>query len=200
MQKVAATLLGRPRNTLFGQATPHPRLNLNTPHRLPARWSEAHATWHRCSVANIAWDPLASVGRMRTTLGFLLAAQTAQTFLSHVSLQVYRNPVSTKPLPPEVPIFSVMQCLHPTHIAVERVNGYHVNAESQGRSLRAVAFVVLTEKRRPSKTHSKCRRDRIYRRIRSKTSSRDRVSCVPNFGCENSGQCEQRPQPNGTFS
>ena len=35
----------------------------------------------------------------------------------------------------------------------------------------------------------------VHQRIESKTSSIDRFSYVPNFGCENSGQCEKRLQP-----
>ena len=46
---------------------------------------------HRCSVANMVWDPLTSVGRMLTILGFWLAAQTVLTFILHVSLQVHRK-------------------------------------------------------------------------------------------------------------
>ena len=34
-------------------------------------------------------------------------------------------------------------------------------------------------------------------RIGRKTFSSDRFSCVTNFGCENSGQCKKRLQPNG---
>ena len=59
---------------------------------------------HRCSVANMAWDPLASVGRVPTILGFSSVAQTATL---HVSLQVCRRLVSmftAYPLPAEVPI------------------------------------------------------------------------------------------------
>ena len=40
---------------------------------------------HRCSVANMAWDPLASVGRMLTFFGVWLAALTALTFILRVS-------------------------------------------------------------------------------------------------------------------
>ena len=39
-------------------------------------------------------------------------------------------------------MISVMKCLYPTNIAVERANGYHVFAESHGRSLCVVAIVV----------------------------------------------------------
>ena len=49
---------------------------------------------HCCLVANMARDPMASVGRVLTIFGFWLMAQTALTFISHVSLQVYRKPVS----------------------------------------------------------------------------------------------------------
>ena len=74
--------------------------------------------------------------------GFL--GQTAPTFVTRVSLQVYRKPITistTNPLPAEFPMFSVMKCLQPTHIA-ERANGYHVFAQSNGRSLCAVALAV----------------------------------------------------------
>ena len=37
----------------------------------------------------MAWDPLVSVDRMLTILVYWLAAQTALTFILHVSLQVY---------------------------------------------------------------------------------------------------------------
>ena len=40
---------------------------------------------HRCSVANMAWDPLAPVGRMLRISGSWLAALTAPTFILHVS-------------------------------------------------------------------------------------------------------------------
>ena len=46
---------------------------------------------HHCSVANMTWDPLASVRRMLTILEFWLVAQTALTFILHVSLKVYRK-------------------------------------------------------------------------------------------------------------
>ena len=49
---------------------------------------------HCCSTANVAWDPLASVGRMLTIFGFWLAAETALAFILKVSLQVCRQPVS----------------------------------------------------------------------------------------------------------
>ena len=56
--------------------------------------SDVIAPHHRCSVADMAWDPLASVGRMRTIFGFWLVVQTAPTFIPHVSLRVYRKWVS----------------------------------------------------------------------------------------------------------
>ena len=37
-----------------------------------------------CSVENIAWDPLASVGRMLTILGFWLAAHSLARFIAGV--------------------------------------------------------------------------------------------------------------------
>ena len=46
---------------------------------------------HRCSVANVAWHPVASDGLMLTIMGFWLAVRTALTFISHVSLQVYKK-------------------------------------------------------------------------------------------------------------
>ena len=49
---------------------------------------------HRCSVANMARDLLASDGLMPTIWGSRHAAQTALTFIWHVSLQVYRKLVS----------------------------------------------------------------------------------------------------------
>ena len=73
-----------------------------------------------------------------------LAAQTALTFNSHISLQVYRKLVSlftTFPLPAEVPTFSVMRCLQPTRIAVERANGYHVLAQRRRIGGRAMELV-----------------------------------------------------------
>ena len=45
-------------------------------------------------------------------------------------------------LPAEVQMFSVMKCLQPTSVAVERANGHRVFAQSHGRSFRAVAFAV----------------------------------------------------------
>ena len=42
----AATLAGSPHDSPSGQAISHPRPSLNTPSRPPARWREAHATWH----------------------------------------------------------------------------------------------------------------------------------------------------------
>ena len=104
--------------------------------------SDVTATHHRCSVANMAWDPLASVGRMRTSFGFWLVVQTAPTFISHVPLRVYRKLVSmstTYRVPAVVPMFLVMKCLRPTRIAVERENGYHVFSRWHGRSRRAVS-------------------------------------------------------------
>ena len=55
---------------------------------------------------------------------------------------VYRKPASmitTYPLRAEV---QMLKCLRPTHIAVERANGYHASALSRGRSLRTVAVAV----------------------------------------------------------
>ena len=77
--------------------------------------------------------------------GFWLALQTALSFISHVSLQVCRNPVSmstTYPLSAEVQMFLAMKCLQPTRTVVGRTNGYHGFAQSHGRSLRAVARAV----------------------------------------------------------
>ena len=108
-------------------------------------WFVVTTPHHRCSAANMAWDPLASVGRMLTVLGFCLAVQTALTLISHVSLQVYRKPISmftTYPLPVEVQMFSATRCLQPSRIAVERAGGYRVFVQSHGRSLRAVALAV----------------------------------------------------------
>ena len=44
--EVASTLPGSPRDSLSRQATSHRRQKRKTPNQLPARWSEAHATWH----------------------------------------------------------------------------------------------------------------------------------------------------------
>ena len=53
---------------------------------------------------------------------------------------VYRKPASMPyPLRAEV---QMLKCLRPTHIAVERANGYHASALSRGRSLRTVAVAV----------------------------------------------------------
>ena len=65
--------------------------------------------------------------------------KTALMFISHVSLQVHKKPVSmftTHPVPVEVPMFSVVKFPQPTHIAVERANGYHAFDHSSGRSHR----------------------------------------------------------------
>ena len=81
----------------------------------------------RCSVANMAWDPLASVVNMLIMLEIWLAAQTALTIILHVSLQVFRRPVSmftTYLFPAEVLTFLGTKWLQPTHIAVELANGY----------------------------------------------------------------------------
>ena len=67
------------------------------------------------------------------------------TFILHVSWQAFRKPISMFtifPLPEEGPILSVMKCLQPTRIAVERASGYHVFNQSRGRSVRAVTFAV----------------------------------------------------------
>ena len=98
---------------------------------------------HRCFAAYLAWERFVYAGLMLTILGVWLAAQTALTFILHVSLQVYRKLVSmftTDHLPTEVPMFSVMKFPRPTRIAVERANGYHAFVQSRGRSLRAVAL------------------------------------------------------------
>ena len=100
-------------------------------------------TTARFVVADMAWDLLASVGRMQTILRLWVAAQTALTFSSRVSLQVYRKPVSmfmTYPLPAEVPMFSTLKCLQSKRNAVERASAYYVFDQSLGRSLRAVAL------------------------------------------------------------
>ena len=84
--------------------------------------SDVTAPHHRCSVANMAWDPLASVGRMRTIFGFWLVVQPAPTFISHVPLRVYRKLVSMSTTyrgPAVVPMFLVVKCLRPTRIAVD---------------------------------------------------------------------------------
>ena len=54
---------------------------------------------HRCSVANMVLGSLAFVGRMLTILEFWLAAQPALTFISHVSLKVYRKSQSQCHIP-----------------------------------------------------------------------------------------------------
>ena len=59
---------------------------------------------------------------MLTIYGFWFAVKTALTFIS----------------PALVQMFSVMKCLWPTRVAVERARGYHVFAQSRGRSLCAV--------------------------------------------------------------
>ena len=84
---------------------------------------------YRCSVANMAWDLVASDGLVLTISGFWRAERTAPMFMTH-------------PLPAEVRMFSVTKCLQPTRIAVERANGLPVFDQSPGRSLRAVASAV----------------------------------------------------------
>ena len=77
----------------------------------------------------------------RQNFRFCLVAHTALTSMLHVSLEVYREPVSmftTYPLPAQVLIFSVMRCHQPTRVAVERASGEHEFAQLRGRSLRAV--------------------------------------------------------------
>ena len=67
--------------------------------------------FHRCSVPNMAWDPLASVGRMLTILVYLLAAQTALAFIVHVSLRRLASMLTTHSLPADVQMFSATKCL-----------------------------------------------------------------------------------------
>ena len=90
-------------------------------------------------------DPLAFVDGTLTVLWFWLEAQTVLTFISHVSLQVFRKLVlmfTIYALPAEVQMFSFAKCLQPTRIAVEWATGCHVFAQSHGRSLRVVASAV----------------------------------------------------------
>ena len=73
----------------------------------------------------MGWDPLASVGRVLTLLEFWFAALTALTYILHVPLQVYRKRASmftTYRLPAEVQMFSDMNYIRFTRIAVERAN------------------------------------------------------------------------------
>ena len=95
---------------------------------------------HHCSVANMARDPVDSVGRTLTILVYCLLAHTAPTFILHVLMHMYRKPAlmfTTYPFPAE---FSAMKCLRPMRIVVDRPNGYDVLAQSYVRSLRAVAL------------------------------------------------------------
>ena len=88
---------------------------------------------HRCSAANMAWDPLASTGLMLTLLGVL--ARGANFSNVHLaSLIEYRKPVSmfmTYPLTAEVLMFSVMKSPQPTRTAVEPACGYRVFVQSR---------------------------------------------------------------------
>ena len=100
---------------------------------------------YRCLVANMALDRLASYGCMLTIVGFRLAAQTALTFILHVSLKVHREPASMFtpcPLPAEVQMSSVMKCFQPTRISVGRANEKVVFVQSRRQSLRAVALAA----------------------------------------------------------
>ena len=77
-------------------------------------FSAVTTLFHCCSVANMAWDPLVSVGQMLTISGSGSRRKLHFSFILHVSLQVYRKPVSiftTYPLPAEVQMFSGMMCL-----------------------------------------------------------------------------------------
>ena len=99
---------------------------------------------HRCSVANVAWDPLASVGRMLTIFGVLARGADCTNFHLARLIAVVQIPASmftTQP-PAKVQMCLAMKCLRPTRIVVGRAIGYHVFAQSHGRSLRAVALAV----------------------------------------------------------
>ena len=54
-------------------------------------WSVVITPHHRCLVANMAWDPVASHSLMPTIWGFWVAVKTALASISHVSLQVYKK-------------------------------------------------------------------------------------------------------------
>ena len=74
---------------------------------------------------------------------------------------------------------------------VERSRSNEQRRNSTSRQ-RAVVRDVLTEKQRTRKTHAECRRDRKDQGTGSKTFQVDHLSCVANFGCENSRQCKKR--------
>ena len=123
----------------------------------------------------MAWEPLASTGLMLTILEFWLAVQTAQTFISHVALQVYRNPVSmftTYLLPTEglfVPsrlragdgarqwsrVFFGAQQPFPLPI---------LDASSSFKFARAVAVLEQLQKQRETREHKDKDREQGWRR------------------------------------
>ena len=100
---------------------------------------------HRCLVANMALDPLASVGGMLTILDVLArGADCTNVHLARLIAGVKKavSMLTTYPLPAEVQMFSAMKCLRPTRIAVRHANVKLVFVQSRGRSLRAVALAV----------------------------------------------------------
>ena len=99
----------------------------------------------RCLVANMALDPLASVGGMLTILGVL--ARGADCTDVHLARLIagHRKPVSmftTYLLPVEVQMSPIMKCLRETRIAVGRANVQLVFVQSRGRYLPAIAFAA----------------------------------------------------------
>ena len=100
---------------------------------------------HHCSVANMAWDRLVSVGRVLTILGFWLAVKTALTFISHASFD------SVKKAGLGVHDISLASgCADVLGYDVSPANSYcsgranvkHEFVHSRGRSLRAVALAA----------------------------------------------------------
>ena len=88
---------------------------------------------HRCSVADMAWDPLASSWSYADI--FLVLARGANCTNVHLARLIAGVKESRSR-------FSVIKCLQPNRIAVEQATGYHVFAQSRGRSLRAVALAA----------------------------------------------------------
>ena len=108
-----------------------------------------HSTPPLLGRANMAWDPLASIGRMLTIWGFWLAAQAALTFISHVSCAGVQNAGldvhDISPCQRKCRCSRLMRCLQPTRIAVERARGYHVFVQSHGRCLCAVVISAAVD-------------------------------------------------------
>ena len=105
---------------------------------------------HRWSVAKMAWNRLASVGRMLTILGFWLVVKISQTSISHVSSKVYRKPASmitTYPLPAGMPTFPTNAYCSRTGKRTSRIRSVARTVSSRRRNVgRAESFLALSNR------------------------------------------------------